>query len=129
MINQVNALKHHPSVVPKEKDGRLQTDIVDIKNCLSGCACSLSRRELLLFHFLLSFPPFPSRGKNESLSQQLVSVIPQYRPGFHRRPAAEALRSDITSPLSFYGHVHCQQKGLMMIISMMIRLLLMPVNL
>lgn len=34
----------------------------------------------------LSLPPSPCRGKNESLSQQLLSVIPQYRPGFHRRP-------------------------------------------
>lgn len=34
----------------------------------------------------LSLPPSPCRGKNESLSQQLLSVIPQYRPGFHRGP-------------------------------------------
>lgn len=27
--------------------------------------------------------PFPCRGRNESLSQRLASVIPQYRPGFH----------------------------------------------
>lgn len=45
-------------------------------NCLAGCICSLSRRELLLSHFLLSFPASPRWGKNESLSQQLVSVIP-----------------------------------------------------
>lgn len=43
--------------------------------CLAeGCRSSIS-----------SFPslPFPCRGKNESLSQRLASVIPQYRPGFH----------------------------------------------
>lgn len=58
-----------------------------------------------------SFPsrPFPCRGKNESLSQQLAPVIPQYRPGIRTSPAAEALRSDITSPVAFYGHVDCQQ--------------------
>lgn len=80
--------------------------------CLGeGCRSSIS-----------SFPslPFPCRGKNESLSQQLASVIPQYRPGFH---SCGALRSDITSPLAFYGHVHCQakKKGSLMIMSGRIR--------
>lgn len=42
LINQVIALQHHPSVVPKEKDGRLQTDIVDIKTvCLAVPVLSL----------------------------------------------------------------------------------------
>lgn len=43
--------------------------------CLGeGCRSSISSFSSL---------PFPCRGKNESLSQQLASVIPQYRPGFH----------------------------------------------
>lgn len=125
LIYQVIVLQHHPNVLPRKKH-QLQTDLRQHKTvCLAVSVLCLDEG-CLSSSFLLSFPPSPSRGKNESLSQQLVSVITLYRPGFHKRPAAEALRSDITSPFPFYGHVHCSQKCLMIIL---IRLLFTSVSL
>lgn len=115
LINKVIVLQHHPNVLPRKNTGH-KLIWVHVKTvCLAVSVLCLGEG-CLFSSFLLSFPPSPSRGKNESLSQQLVSVIPLHRPGFHKRPAAEALRSDITSPFPFYGHVHCSQRGLMIIL-------------
>lgn len=125
LINQDTRLRDHLSGGPKGEKRQWATNPYSRRmfvwlRLLSVSASAASAS--------ISFPPFPCRGKNESLSQQLDSVIPQYRPGFHRRPAAEALRSDITSPLAFYGHVHCQlRKSSLMIISQIMNVLLLLV--
>lgn len=75
----------------------------------------------------LPFPPFlPCLFPAEVKMSHWVSSWPPSFPSIAQdSTAAEALRSDITSPLAFYGHVHClQKKGSLMIMSGRIRLLL-----